>query len=72
MAVEKASKQSQVNDFLAGKQNDPRDTGANVFLNQQQIDTKAGVFLSGPPMDKTAEVFFGGIPLHESAKDFLS
>ena len=71
MAVEKASKQSQVNDFLAGKQNDPRDKEANVFLTQQQIDGGALVFTSGPPMDDSAKVFLGGIPLHESAKDFL-
>lgn len=66
------TKRQQAEDFLNGKQIDPRDKTLDVFLTPQQINSQAGVFLSGPPLNKSADVFIDGVvPQHDSAKDFL-
>lgn len=67
-----ATRKQQVDDFISGKQLDPRDIEANVFLTQQQIDEEAVVFIQGAPLHESANVFIEGVvPQHESAKDFL-
>ena len=78
MAGKAASINEQKNDFMLGKLNNPKDTGANVFMEAQQIDPQASVFVNGIPLTEeelartNAGHFLQGLPTEEELDKYDS